>query len=149
MVVYSRTFKYGKGLLKNIYLIPFKRFVGFENAHLPIAYCKSTFRKVWEADTATLHETSKHRFRQHSDVNQWLMRYWQLASGNFEPISPNIGHYFEIGRDNREIAEAIKSQSYKIMCLGDVDVNLDFEAEKERLRNLFETILPVKSSFEL
>ena len=142
------SFKYGKGLFKNLYLKPFKRFVGFENPHLPIAYLKSTFEKVWQKEPEVLQQASQHKFRNQMDVNQWLMRYWQLVSGRFHPIVPQLGRFFSIGRDNAEIAQAIRNQAYKVICLSDDDMSLDFETEKKRLQELFKMILPNKSAFE-
>jgi hypothetical protein len=140
--------KYGKGMLKNLYLYPFKRFVGFFNSHLPYAYLKTTFEQVWDKEFSTLNETCLHRFRQPLDVNQWLMRYWQLASGSFIPVAPKLGRFFSIGRDDIDIEKAIKKRQYKMICLSDDDTNIDYDAQKARINAWFDHILPNKSSFE-
>lgn len=141
--------KYGKSTLKNLYLIPFGQFTGFENPHLPIPYMKKIFRQIWKEYPEVLDATSKNKFRSATDVNQWLVRYWQLVSGQFVPTSKTNGRFFSIGKDDKEIEDAIKNQTYQMICLSDDDVNLDFEKEKEFIIRCFEAIFPDKSSFEL
>ena len=140
---------YGKGVLKNIYLLPFPYFSGFDNPHLPQAFLKKTFEDLWNAEPEWMDETSSHKFRSKEYINQWLARYWQLASGNFIPGNINRGKFFSIGRDNIQIQEAITHQKFKMICLSDDSVLLDFKKEKKFIRNCFEHILPEESSFEL
>lgn len=142
------SFRYGKKLLKNIYLYPFANFVGFENPHMPIPYLKATFEEVWKSEPEILEKTCNNKFRSNEDVNQWLFRYWQLASGNFHPQKPNKGVFFSIGKDDELIKRAITRQEFAMICLSDDDVFLNFEKEKEFLVECFEQIFPEKSSFE-
>lgn len=139
--------KYGKKLLHNLYLQPFSQFVGFENPHLPIPYLKSTFRGVWKAEPETLNNTCLHKFREALDVNQWLMRYWQFATGNFAPKLQN-GKFFSIGKEDTAIKEALQSQNYQMICLSDDDPNLNFAEESSQICKYFDRIFPNKSSFE-
>lgn len=143
------SFKYGKGMLKNLYLLPFGRFTGFENQHLPVPYLKRMFKQVWEEYPEVLKNTSKNKFRSATDVNQWVVRYWQFASGEFVPAKNINGRFFAIGQDDAIIEDVIKNQKCKMICLSDDDVNVDFDKEKEFIKQCFETILPEKSAFEL
>ncbi len=138
----------GKGLLKNLYLSPFACFTGFYDPHIPFAYNKNSFQTVWEAEPERLHNTCSHRLRSIEDVNQWICRYWQLASGNYAPDGINRGRFFSIGRDNAAIADAIAHHRHPMICLNDDDPLLDFDREKQRLRDLLQTAFPEKSSFE-
>lgn len=140
--------KYRGGALKNLYLLPFRNFTGFLDSHMAYPFCKRTFREVWEKEPEILETACRSRFRSHCDVNQWLMRYWQLAKGDFLPGNPDKGRLFAIGTEDDRIRSAILEQRYAMVCLSDDDPEMDFEKEKEFLRELFEKILPEKSIFE-
>lgn len=141
-------YKYGKGVLKNIYLFPFRQFTGFENPHMPVPYLKSILKEIWEKEPEVLEKTSQNKFRSLSDVNQWLIRYWQFASGKFTPLKHTSNQFFSIGRDDAFIEEAVKQRKYKMICLSDDDVTIDYEKERDFIIKCFEEILPEKSRFE-
>lgn len=140
--------KYGAGVGKNLYLLPFRNFTGFADPHVACAYRKQIFREVWEKEPALLDAACRNRFRCSGDVNQWLMRYWQLAKGEFVPGSPGRGRLFSIGREDDRIRKAIAERTYAMVCLSDDDPELDFVKEREFIRGLLETVLPEKSIFE-
>ena len=137
-----------KATLKNLYMKPVNGFSAFDNPHIPQPFLKSTFETLWDKEEELLNETSSHRFRSNEDVNQWLFRYWQFASGNFVQGKGDKGRFFSIGRDDELIKKTIKNKEYAMVCLSDDDVNLDFEAEKKTLVELFQSVLPDKSGFE-
>ena len=128
---------------------PVKGFSAFDNPHLPLPFLKETFRSVWEKEEKIVAETSSHRFRDNSDVNSWLFRYWQFATGRFSQGNGPKGRFFSIGKDDNLIEDALLNKRYKMVCLSDDDKNLDFEEEKKKLESLFEMIFPEKSSFEI
>ena len=47
---------------------------------------KIFFDIVWSKETELLEEVSTHKFRQKDDINHWLIRYWQLCTGHFNPL---------------------------------------------------------------
>ena len=141
--------KYKKDIIKNIFINSWDRFAGFLDFHTPISYNKSTFDEVWKEEGQILHNTCLHKFRNvNEDVNHWLMRYWQLAKGNFYPRDVNFSKYYEYSENNSEIYNVIENQKNKIICINDVDGNYNFEIEKQKTINAFEKILCEKSSFE-
>ncbi len=144
---YSRT--YGKSVLKNFYLKPFSHFTGFVDPHMPNAYLKETFEQVWKACPDRLEKTCTHRVRSNEDVNQWLFRYWQFATGNFTPGNPNRGEFYVIGKDDEAIRAALLSQSTPIVCLSDDYPEIDFEREQAFLIDALNQILPDPCSFEI
>ncbi len=139
---------YGKKNLMNLYLFPLGNFTGFEDPHIPYAYTKSTFSEVWEKCGDVLDKTCRNKVRSNEDVNQWLCRYWQFASGRFMPTSCDRGRLFAIGADDAEIEKAITGQTMPMICLSDDSVDVDFCKEKEFINSCFEKILPEKCSFE-
>ncbi|MBQ7687935.1 MAG: Stealth CR1 domain-containing protein [Clostridia bacterium] len=140
--------KYGAKALKNLYLMGVSNFTGFEDYHIPYAYLKSTLLEVWEREYTWLDATCSHRVRCNEDVNQWLFRYWQLASGRFYPGSAVPGALFAIGPDDEKIEDVITHRKLPMCCLSDDDEQLDFEKENARLCGWFSQILPEKSAFE-
>lgn len=138
-----------KATIKNLYMKPVKGFSAFDNPHLPMPFLKMTFTEVWEREEQILKDTSSHRFRDNSDVNSWLFRYWQFVTGKFLQGRGPMGRFFAIGKDDKFIEEALLNKKYKMVCLSDDDKNLDFEEEKEKLKSIFEIILPEKSGFEI
>ena len=137
-----------KPLLKNLYMKPFATFCGFYDFHTPYAYLKQTYRDVWDAEPELLDSVSSHKTRTSDDVNQWLFRYWQFATGKFSPFGMNRGKFFSIGRDDAQIETVIKNRTLPMICLNDDDISVDFDKEKAFLIECFEKAFPEKSAFE-
>lgn len=142
--------RYGSFLLRNLLLAAWPRFVGFVDFHLPQAYLKSSFVKAWEDASDILHETCLRPIRTDHDVNQWLIRYRQLAEGRFCPARPVKDASFMLGAGDDRAMQVIRRQEKPMICLNDSGVitQEDYELEKERLKAAFQTILPNPSSFE-
>jgi len=143
--------RYKKQLLSTFLNMPYGVFTGFFDPHLPNSYLKSTFEEVWEKEYEVLNDTCTHKFRDRRDVNQWLIRYWQLVKGNFAPRNADIGVSYSLSSNNEEIFDVIKRQKYKMICLNDSDVDssMNFEKERDLLKEAFNYVLPEKSSFEI
>lgn len=141
--------KNGWRVIMSVMMFPYLGYTGLITTHLPNAYLKSTFKEIWEKEPEILDVTCNHRIRNILDVNQYLMKYWQIASGKFNPVNEEkIGKYFQIGRDDKLIEKNIKEQRYKMICLNDVDDSVDFEVEKNFIKRVFDTIFLEKSKFE-
>ena len=142
------TLRNGKGLINNLYLMPWKSYTGFRNYHTCASFQKSTFEAVWKENEDILDKTCSHKFRSKEDVNQYLMRYWQLCEGNFVPRKP-ISAYITIGKDKSfEIEKTLKNRRYKVVCVNDDPMGFDFETERDCLKGVLGKIFPEKSSFE-
>lgn len=142
---------YKKDNLNTFLLLPWKKFVGFKNPHLPVAYLKETFMELWEKEQELLSNTCEFKFRNKQNVNHWLMRYWQFTTGSFMPRDTNIGYCYSLTNQNEEIFSAIKNQKYKMICVNDNDSDpiTNFILEKDLLKQSFNDILPEKSSYEV
>ncbi len=148
---YSKWFnlKYGKDFIKNVFLNSWDRFTGFNDMHIPISYNKSSFDTVWAEEREQINNTCSYKFRNvNENISHWLIRYWQLCTGNFYPRSIKFGKYLEYSKNNQYIYDWIKKQGSKVICINDVEAEYDFETEKANLINSFESILPDRSSFE-
>ena len=123
-------------------------FLGFKNLHAPGAYLKKTFEDVWEAEKDLLNKTSLHKFRSADDVNQWVMLWWQVASGSFSPYNTD-NLVCSVNKSTLDfVCNAIKNQSNDMICVNDNADESTFEYLSEELKSAFQTILPEKSSFE-
>lgn len=146
--------RYGaKILMKTLLLLPFMRYTGFHECHTANSYLKSTFIDVWEKERVQLEDTCSHKFREYSDVNQWLMEYWQIASGKFQPRSPKFSAGYGGGKGTPPslAADDIRQQRHKIICINDSSLfsREDFESFSREIRKAFGEMLPEKSEFEL
>ena len=140
--------KNGKGVFNNLYLMPWGTYTGFRNYHTCVSYKKSTFETVWRENEGILDRTCSHKFRSREDVNQYLMRYWQLCEGNFSPHRPN-STYITIEADSAgKIEQALTNDKYKVVCVNDDPMGFDFEVEQAQLKQIFNRVFPKPSAFE-
>lgn len=140
-----------KAAISTFMHIGFPKFPGFEINHLPQIYLKKTFYDLWNCCEEELSRTCASKFRSFGDVSPTLIRYWQLASGNFTPCNVYIyGKVFYLCDENiSESVDCIFHQKKKIICLNDGDHVTHFEEYKEKLTHVFEHIFPDKSCYEL
>lgn len=139
---------YGKDNIRTMLLKPWDCFLGFKNHHLPISHLKSTFSHLWEIEETALDATCVNKFRGYNDLNHWLMRYWNLCTGNFIPRSSSFGKYFNITNQNEKIIQYITEQKGSVICINDMSTDIDYVRIKKELINAFSVILPDKSKFE-
>jgi hypothetical protein len=139
---FSKTFFY------TLLAAPWNVFLGFPSPHLPSAFLKDTWIKVWERNGGILNATLHSKFRKSENVQQELFRYWQFAEGAFEP-QRLIGKYFYLTDKTIDaVCLAIKNCNYKEICLNDGPI-ANFHEAQQKLIDAFETILSQKSSFEM
>ncbi|WP_303978577.1 stealth family protein [Streptococcus danieliae] len=139
---------YGKHLLKNFCVLPWSKVLGFYDNHIPVSYNKSTFEVIWEKEGELLQEVSSHKFRQSTDLNHWLMRYWQLCTGAFSPRATNFGQYYNLSNEFDNVLQDIRDSRHAVICLNDSDDIDNFEQSRNRLLKEFEEKYPTKSIFE-
>lgn len=138
-----------KSLVRTTMLMIWPWFPGFYYSHLPSNFLKSTFKEVWKLEEETLKATCRDKFRTKSNVNQWLIKYWQLASGNFIPRSRKIGRCFHIKERNYGLAlNSVREGRYKMICINDTIYTENFEKKKREVQEAFQKLLPEKSGFE-
>ncbi len=142
--------KYRKLLLKTIISLSQKEFTSFWEHHLPHNYLKSTFDEVWSTHGPILEEVCKHKFRNASDVNQWVFAYWQLAKGTFHPTNflKECKPFYKLEKEIENIEDAIINKKYKMILLNDSNDINDYDETIIRIENAFKSSLPYKSQFE-
>lgn len=146
--------KNGKHMARTLILLGCPRFPGFWQHHLTSSYNKKTFEKIWEKEKDILNNTCMHKFRETTDVNQWVFKEWQIASGNFSNRSIKFGKTYYIDRDGIEtskksIIDYISKQKGKIIAINDGPMtDKEFKDIVISLKREFNNLLPEKSSFE-
>lgn len=148
-------YKYGVYNLLNLLFLPWNKFPGFFEHHLPASFKKKTFENIWEKEFEILNNTCLNQIRDFKrDVNQWLIKDWQIAEGNFYPRKKNIGDRFLIDNEisAKKAVEYLKRNKYKMICLNDhitTNDNNEYKEIVEIIKNGLEEKFYEKSSFEL
>lgn len=138
-----------KHLVRTTLLLPWPWFPGIYYHHLPNSYLKSVYEEIWEKEYETLNNTCSDRFRQKTNVNQWLIKFWQIASGKAAVRSAKVGRCFHVKEGNFEsLCQSIKVGRYKMICINDTNKTENFEEKMEAVINAFAYLLPEKSTFE-
>lgn len=138
--------KYGKTNWKNILQYSWRNISPRYFNHTPNAFLKSTFEEVWQKEPELLDSVCQNKFRSSDDINQYVMKAWQIYSGKFTPKSHNkFGGCITLSDDID--LDVIKQRKYETLCINDGEVK-DFDKVQKNLIAAFEQILPEKSSFE-
>lgn len=142
--------KYGaKNLYRTVVLSKWHWFPGFHYDHLPSSFLKSTLEEVWDKEYEILNETCLDKFRSKRNVNQWLFKYWNLASGNFYPRTSKFGKAFHLkDKISNGLKDAIENKTMYMVCINDTAKTTNFEEHKKKVNESFQKVLPEKSSFE-
>lgn len=141
-------------IFKTLVLIKCPRYPGFWQPHGPLSYNKHYFKDMWKLEENEMDNTSKNRFRKNNEINHWLVREWQIVTGNFEVRSHKfckVYHLNEIGIDKKckSIISDIKNQKEKCIVINDSSkTDQKYNDYLPEIIETFESILPEKSSFE-
>ena len=140
-------YRYGFHGLRNLFFIPYKDFTGLKETHLPYSLLKSTYSTVWDKCGKELEETSLRKFRSVLNVNIWLLKYWQVVSGNFYPQNRRFGRLFFVN-EVESIRKCLHHHSYKTICINDGAVGDVLNLRRDLLA-IFKQEFPNSCSFEL
>lgn len=134
--------------LRTLFLLPYTKFSGFMDFHIPLALKKSVFSDLATQFSEQFLQTSQHRFRSNEDITIWLVRYWQLCTGQFQPRSYRFGKYIPL-TDLAAIQKTLADPRCKAICVNDVPMTkAQLLAVQNNLAKILEQRLPHKSSFE-
>ncbi|MBO5909113.1 MAG: Stealth CR1 domain-containing protein [Clostridia bacterium] len=138
-----------RNLVRTALLLPWPWFPGFYYQHVASNFLKSNFEEVWEKEFDTLDQTCSHRFRKNTDVNQWVVKFWQMAKGEVTVRKDSFGYCYHIKESNfADLCRDIPSKKYKMLCINDTSNTVDFDAKVIKVKEAFDKLLPEKSSFE-
>lgn len=124
-------------------------YTGFKNNHSATPLLKKTYRELWNAEKEVLDKTSRARFRETGDPNQWALQYWQLASGCFLPSARKEVVFDANKKTADKICDTIIKKEADIICINDPKELSDYETIATQIRIAFEGVLPYKSCYEV
>ncbi|MBQ1187227.1 MAG: stealth conserved region 3 domain-containing protein, partial [Clostridia bacterium] len=138
-----------RSVIKTVLLYPWPWFPGLLYQHACNSFLKSTFNEVWAKEFEALDETCSHRFRKAGDLNQWVMKFWQLAEGNFEVRSEKFAYCYHVKDSNFEkLLSDIPSGRHSLLCVNDTAKTRNFEDKKARLKEVLEECFNEVSPYE-
>ncbi|VEH00425.1 Capsular polysaccharide phosphotransferase SacB [Slackia heliotrinireducens] len=145
--------KYGLNVLRTLTVLPYPYFCGIMEFHLANPLTKKAYLEVWEKEEALLDSTCRNRVRSTFDVNQYLVKNWQLAKGEFMPGNPALGKAFQF-RDTpmitlKDMATYIESGHGRMVCINDSAVIEKADQVIVGCQRIMKKLLPNKSAFEL
>ena len=141
--------KYGKRLIKNFTMSPYKEFSGFYDPHVPIPYFKTLYKYVLEERAYdSFIRTCNHKFRSELDINHWLVRYWQILTGNFVPRFDSETEYI-LMNNQKLLMKSLRNHKKKMLCINDVSELKNYEYYVTQTISLLEKKFPNKSKFEI
>lgn len=121
---------------------------GIHDPHMANPLKKSTLAKLWELEPEVLDKCSRNHFRAHTDVTQYLIRYWQLCKGNFVPRR-TLGKMCLIDSQNyQEYVQGIREGAYPMASINESCTPAEFTFIREAINSALAQLLPEKSSFE-
>lgn len=138
-------------VIRNIMYWERPYYIGFDDIHQPNAYLKSSFEEIWRLYPEELDATCQCKFRELENVNQYLIRYYQLIKGIAKPFNKKAISQSETLSDATisNAAKLVRERKRPLLCLNDTSALTDVERASKELTAAFEAILPEKSSFEL
>ena len=138
--------KLGKNALTNMLNILIHN-VFFKSLHLPTAFLKSTFVKLWDDYSELLNLTALSKFREIRNNSPELFRGMQLITGNFYPKNKK-GIILDTQNINYT-KQIIENTKFKYICLSDNTADADFEFSKKQINESFNKVFSEKSKFEI
>lgn len=124
--------------------------LGLYSHHGPVAYRRSIYDFVTQDFAAfDVRETLKSKFREAGNLTSWVVRYWQLCSGQFVDRWAYTGRLFNIESNKEAALAALQDPAIKTVCINDQGVISDMHALQAEYQSAFETKFPDQSSFEL
>lgn len=123
-------------------------FPGFYDPHMANAMKKSTLQHLWEIEPEVMDRGSRDRFRGYADVTQYLIRYWQLCTGEFYPRRTQGKVFFPKIDTYKEVVEAINSGEFPMISFNENCTSGDFLIMKAEINKALQNRFPQKSSFE-
>lgn len=123
-------------------------YTGMRYFHSPSAYRKTTYEEVWEKEPELLRNTTLHKFRAAEDVNQFLLFWWQLASGQFMPGKIDCLVNDIKGFRVDWLCDQIRQHTHDMISINDPSPDIDFDAFVSKFIAAFEALLPDQCAYE-
>lgn len=148
---FKKIFNYKNGIwnMASLYFLPLPRFSRFYDPHVPLAFRISTMKKVL-IKYPEIKKMFSNRERKDTDFSIWLVRYFELLSGEFIPRSIKFSKNYNL-TNIKEYKNAIYNHDPSLICIneGTTISDKEFDMLTKKLNQIFNKVLPEKSKFEL
>ena len=141
---------WGKPLLASLLMLGRSKFENFVLFHYEQPMLKSIFQEVWEKEPYFLNESCS-KFRNPTTINQYLIRYWQLASNRFYPIKKHGVMYYHFTNEILEdLSKVILEERVRSICINDTPncSEEEYVLASTVIKKIFEKKFPNLSIFE-
>lgn len=139
-----------KAVIKNLLLSPYKDLLGFKNFHVPTPYIKESMQELANLEKDAFSQNNS-KFRDPSDISEWVFRYWRLCKGEFVPTNiDKQGIFFRLNEVNA-IIEELNQGKHSMICINDAAELRDSEYGQitQKIEKTFRRKFTNKSAFEL
>lgn len=117
----------------------FEGFSGWVDEHIPIAYTKSQYTRVYDKLPDVRQNQGSRRFRTDCDISHLLVRFWRLSEGDYKQrYVGDFGKYIELTNDLNFEKLSWISRNKKILCINDTGA---FDEGKLSAMNHLEKII--------
>lgn len=149
--LFSKHYKFTTKFNNALYMLA-KRIYWIEIYHQPQPHLKSTWLKLKDLYCDEISRTSKSKFRNESDINQYLYRFYNLLAGEFVPKEyDDHSSYYLKNLDSFKNEMDFLFYDNTFLCISE-DENIsddDFEIIKNILTHKLEQLFSHKSTFEI
>ena len=141
---------YGKTLIRTLVNLNRSTFDGLVIPHLSVPYRRSDLERVWNLYGKELQDTMYHRFREETDLNHFLFRFWRLCEGDFYPRRSR-GYYIALKNPTsvKVAAQIIRNRKKPEVCINDDWQTGDFEVARDTINRAFDYVLTEKCKYEI
>lgn len=139
--------KYGRVQMRNILRLRSHKVSGYIDSHMPLSFTKDMFKEALDIWHQNFVENMQHRFRSNEDISIWLIRYYQLEKGFFEPRKINFGQFYELN-NLIGVERDLKREIHALICINDTIVDNYLKASAS-LNEMLLVKFNEKSKFEL
>ena len=143
---------YGVHMFRTLTVLPYPYFCGMMEFHLPNPLTKQAYREVWEAEGELLDEVCHNRTRSTLDVNQYLIKNWIIAKGEFKPRKVSVGKAFQFRENSlqtlKELKKYLQSGKGQMICINDSAQIDDIDGAIEGCNAVLNDLLANPSAYE-
>lgn len=140
--------KNGYWSIISLLLLPFPRFSRLIDPHIPVSYRKSQIENVI-SENPEIKTFFSNRIRKETDYSLWIVRYFELLSGNFSLRKINFGKRYGLDQIDK-VVDDISHSKHSLININDADIDqAKFEENIIRLQNCYSKKLAEKSKYEL
>jgi len=141
---------WGKPLFLSLLMLGRSKFESFPILHIEQPMLKSVLKDIWDKENSAL-SASCTRFREPTNLNQYLIRYWQFASNKFYPVKrKGLAYHYYDKEIVEDLIKNLTNEQFQSICINDTPYcsEEDYEYAGNMIRQAFDKKFPTASIFE-